>query len=132
MCKIRQKKERNKTLSEFLEQDSSTKIALMKHYLEIILMLVNELMEDEVSSLAGERYSRDKTNEGRYNRWGSNPGSVRLGEDKVRINVPRVYDYEKGQNVSLNSYKELRSNEADEYKLLKGMSINCLKVSYTV
>jgi transposase-like protein len=46
---------------------------------------------------------------------------VRIGEEKVNIAVPRIYDQESGENVSLNSYKELRATEADEYRLMKGM-----------
>lgn len=121
MNKIVQKGEKIKTLSQLLEKDNSTKLALAKHYLEINLLLINELLEDEVSSLAGERYSRDKPLEGRYSRWGSNPGSVRIGEEKVPVIVPRVYDQQDKQNISLSSYKELRETEPDEYKLLKGL-----------
>lgn len=121
MSKIVQNDEKIKTISQLLSEDTTSKLALAKHYLELNLLLVNELLEDEVRSLAGERYSRDKPHEGRYSRWGSNPGSVRVGEEKVNISVPRVYDQESGENVSLNSYMELRATEADEYRLMKGM-----------
>jgi len=121
MSKLVQKNENIKTLSQLLEQESSTKIGLIRHYLHLVVLLVNELFDDEVSSLAGERYSREKPYEGRYSRWGSNPGSVRIGEEKVPVRVPRVYDQNNGENVSLDSYKELRQTEPDEYKLLKGL-----------
>jgi len=121
MSKLVQKNENVKTISQLLEQESSTKLALVKHYVELAVLLVNELFEDEVSSLAGERYSRDKPHEGRYSRWGSNPGSVRIGEEKVPVSVPRVYDQQDSQNISLDIYKELRDIEPDEYKLFKGM-----------
>lgn len=121
MDKIGQKNENIKTLTQLLEQDSTTKLALAKHYLELNLLLINELLDDEVRSLAGERYSRDKPHNGRYSRWGSNPGSVRIGEDKVRIDVPRVYDHETYTNKGLDSYNELRNIEPDEDKLLRGI-----------
>ena len=121
MSKIVQNDEKIKTISQLLSEDTTSKLALVKHYLELNILLVNELLEEEVRSLAGERYSRDKPHEGRYSRWGTNPGSVRIGEEKVNIAVPRVYDQESGENVSLNSYKDLRATEADEYRLMKGM-----------
>jgi len=44
-------------------------------------------LEDEVKEKAGQRYDREKPSSGR---WGSNPGSIRLGEEKVKMKVPRI------------------------------------------
>jgi hypothetical protein len=76
MSKLVQKDEKIKTLSQALEKDKVTQLSLAKYFTEASLLLINELLENEVSSLAGERYSRDKPHEGRYSRWGSNPGSA--------------------------------------------------------
>ena len=90
MAKLGLNNEKIKYLSELIESDNETKLTVLKYYLETSCLLVNQILEDEVKSLAGERYSREKPNDGRYSRRGSNPGSVRLGEEKVRIDVPRV------------------------------------------
>jgi len=49
-------------------------------------------MELEISEDAGARYSNDKPHDGRYSRWGSNPGSLPLSGQLVPIVVPRIRD----------------------------------------
>lgn len=121
MAKIGLNNEKIKYLYQLVESDFETKLTVLKHYLEASYLLVNQILEDEVKSLAGERYSREKPRDGRYSRWGSNPGSVRLGEEKVRIDVPRVYDNELGKNVSLSSYEKVKNIDTDEGRLINGV-----------
>jgi transposase-like protein len=45
---------------------------------------------------------------GDLKRWGYNPGSVFLGDQKVRINVPRVRDVRADEEVRLKSYERLQ------------------------
>jgi len=66
------------------------KLELLKHQIELSRILINEILETEVKMLSGEKYSHKKPNEGRYSRWGYNPGSVRIGSEKVPIDIPRV------------------------------------------
>lgn len=58
--------------------------------------------------------------------WGSNPGSVFLGESKVKIEVPRVRSKQTKKEISLRSYRALQSSSpVSEYllgKLLGGLS----------
>jgi hypothetical protein len=121
MSKLAQNDEKIKTLTQLLAKDDASKLALAKHLLELNLLLINELLEDEVCSLAGQRYSRDKPHEGKFSRWGSNPGSVRIGEERVPVSVPRVYDQENKENISLGNYKSLREAEPDELRLMNGL-----------
>lgn len=121
MSKLAQNDEKIKTLTQLLTKDNASKLALAKHLLELNLLLINELLEDEVCSLAGQRYSRDKPHNGKFSRWGSNPGSVRIGEERVPVSVPRVYDQENKENISLGNYKSLREAEPDELRLMNGL-----------
>ncbi|MDZ7361114.1 MAG: hypothetical protein ONB46_10355 [candidate division KSB1 bacterium] len=52
---------------------------------------VNEILQDEVTSLAGPRYARNRTNRA-VKRWGKQAGSVYLADQKVPLRVPRVRD----------------------------------------
>lgn len=83
-------------------------IELLKSQMELHRRIINLVFESEVEDLAGERYSHNKPNEGRYSRWGSNTGSVRIGSEKLPVEVPRVYDNEEKRNKSLGSYQELK------------------------
>ena len=97
---------------------------LIQALIPIGLEVVNELLQQEVVSLVGARYSRG---EGDYVRWGRQQGSVYLGDQKVAVTVPRVRNLRRGQEVPLASYQALgrpkRAEEAALLKLLKGCPV---------
>ena len=67
-----------------------SRLLLIQQLIPIGLMAVEEALQEEVSRMVGERHSR----EGSLKRWGSNPGSVFLGNQKLSVQVPRVRDTE--------------------------------------
>ena len=83
-------------------------------------------MYKEVEELASPCYSRKESQNYEGTRWASNPGSVFLGESKVKIQVPRVRSKNTEQEMPLRSYHALQSPSAiEEYllgKLLGGLS----------
>ena len=93
------------SLEELEEKPWEVKLALLQHHLELARIFVSGLLEEEVEEKAGERYSHDET---RYSRWSKNPGSVRIGEEKVPITVPRMIDTETGETCSPERYHEMR------------------------
>jgi putative transposase len=107
---------------EGLELD--TKVELILGLLPLGLMHVNEVLADEVRELAGEKHARKGDGE-RGSRHGVNPGSVRLGGQRVAIEVPRV----RGQRgeIPLRSYQTLHAgggevNEGLLRRVLYGIS----------
>jgi len=80
-------------------------------------MHVEELLDQEVKALAGERYARkEATLRGR--RYGSNPGTVGLAGQRVPIRIPRVQSTGGGE-IPLQTYEELRSDGAVNELLLR-------------
>ncbi len=63
---------------------------LIQALIPIGLEAVNDLLQQEVVSLVGARYSRGGGGEGDYARWGRQRGSVYLGDQMVAVTVPRV------------------------------------------
>ena len=78
-----------------------------------------EELQNEVSRLAGHKYSRkDSANPNR--RWGSQQGSVYLSDQKVPLSVPRVRNVLTDEEVSLLTYHHLqRPQKMDEGLLLR-------------
>jgi len=110
-----------KRLDWLLRQPLQVKLEMLKHHLEIVRLLVNEILEEEVRGLCGERYSRAKPEDGRYARWGFNPGSVKVGSERIRIAVPRVHDRQSNSKRSLESYEQLRCLEAFDDSLMRAV-----------
>ena len=69
-----------------LELDA--KVELIRSLVPLGLMHVEEMLDDEVTALAGARYARKDASIG-GRRHGSNPGTVGLAGQRVPIRVPR-------------------------------------------
>lgn len=98
-------------LKAVAEVAGSDTAALVLNHLELSRYAAEKLMEHEVSELAGDRYSHDKPHAGRYRRWGSNPGSIQVGGQRLRVRVPRVEDVETGRTQSPEIYGRFRKLE---------------------
>jgi len=97
-----------KTLERLLDQPIEVKLHLLRHYAEMARLLAGEIMDEEVETLTGRRYSRDKPHGGRYRRWGCNPGSICVDGERVPVDVPRVRDVEAGMERPLQSYRSMK------------------------
>lgn len=114
---IKRKPVREGIVVETMEID--TRVEMIQALIPLALRYAQETLEEEVRALAGTKHSRSGGQIGR-DRWGSNRGSIYLGDQKVSINVPRVRDQVKKQEVPLTSYQKLqRPRQADEKLLLK-------------
>lgn len=110
---------------EALSTDLNTKIEMIQALIPIGLMAVAQQLEEEVTQLAGERYSRQDGFPG-HCRWGSQPRSLYLSDQKMQIDVPRVRNRGKNEEVPLHTCQALQSpRKADEgllRRILLGLS----------
>ena len=82
------------------------KVELIRSLVPLGLLHVQEVLDQEVTALAGERYARkDASTGGR--RHGSNPGTVWLAGQRVPMRVPRIRSVT-GREIPLRSYEALR------------------------
>jgi len=116
----------SKNLSWFKEQPIEIQMELYSHITEISKLIANQFFEDEVHQKAGSRYERVSREEQKYSRWGSNPGSIKIGDERVKMQIPRLYNTETNKTEGLDNYKKLREIEtpADELvrKIIFGLS----------
>lgn len=118
-------------LSDVLYAPLETKLHLLRHHMKLAQLLVEEMIEEEVIGKAGMRYSRGKKpHNGRYSRWGTNPGSVRLGEEKVPIRVQRLRDNETDETFSPESYQQMRKLPALDDQLQETILLGLAQADY--
>ena len=117
-------------LDWLLCQNTDTLQLLLRNHIEMSKILANEILETEVAQLSGERYSHEKPNEGRYSRWGSNNGSIRIGSEKVPIVVPRVYDNEEKKNKPLERYNEMKRQQEPTEELMNKILLGISQRDY--
>lgn len=127
---MKNKEKVQQNLDWYKDQSLETQISLFGNFLEVAKLLANQILEDEVKEKAGQRYDREKPLEGRYSRWGSNPGSIRVGEEKVKMKVPRIHDNQKSITESPDSYQKLRSIELPSESLMKRIILGLSQHDY--
>ena len=78
---------------ETVEQvaDLDSRIEAIQWLIPLGLKAVTEELQRAVIELAGPRYERKESDQP-LRRWGSQPGSVYLGDQKLPVEVPRVRD----------------------------------------
>ena len=99
--------------SWLFEQPLDIKVGILQQHLSICQLVINQILEEEVKFLSGERYDHDKPHAGRYSRWGFNPGSVNIGGKKLKVEVPRIKDDREDQFKiigKLSGIKKIRRN----------------------
>lgn len=116
----------SKNLNWFMEQPIEIQMELFSHMTEISKLIANQFFQDEVHQKSGSRYERVSREEQKYSRWGSNPGSIKIGDERVKMQIPRLYNTETNKTEGLENYKKLREIEtpADELvrKIIFGLS----------
>ncbi len=111
--------------SEELIEGLDARIEAIQMLVPLGLQAVAEELERAVVELAGPRYQR-KDPKQPHRRWGSQPGSVYLSDQKLPVMVPRVRDMKSCKEVSLDAYRALqRPRKMDEgllLRMLKGIA----------
>lgn len=118
------------TIEDLLAAPPDVKLAMIERTTDVLLALATSLMSEEVRSMAGPRYSRHKPYGGRYVRWGSNPGSVRVGAERVPVDVPRVRDRETGTERPLRSYRALHEGTDPGPKMAEAVLLGLAQRDY--
>jgi putative transposase len=104
-----------------------TKLVLFDNIVNLSRDVFMEIIQEEIEDKAGNRYSHTPS---KYARWGSNPGSIQIGEEKVPIEVPRLMNKEENRTESPESYKELRQLPAPTEKVVKKVALGLSQKDY--
>ena len=116
-----------RVVPEAVEQveDLDSRIEAIQWLIPLGLKAVTEELQRAVVELAGPRYER-KGPDQPLRRWGSQPGSVYLGDQKLPVEVPRVRNVASDTEVPLNAYQALQTpRQMDEgllLRMLKGIA----------
>ncbi len=118
----------SKNLKWFMEQSIEIQTSLFSHYIEISKLLANQLFEEEVHQKAGLKYEHSSK---QYSRWGSNPGSIRLGRERIKMKIPRLYNKKASKTESLESYKKLKEISSPTDELIKKIIFGISQKNYS-
>jgi len=126
MRNIKENQEIGKLLIKFDELQNQQN-SLFEYFGEMLRLLSETRMKAELDEKCGQRYSRNKPNEGRYSRYGSQPGSIKLGIERLPMEVPRIKDNHEDVTLEPESYQKMRENSPAGTDSLYKMLIGGLK-----
>lgn len=107
------------TPEEYGGMPLEAKVEVIQSLIRLGMMHVQEELSQEVEKLAGRVREREEGGKERV-RYGSNPGSVKIGGQRIGIRVPRVRDQKKGLEIPLESYRAFRQQPGEvEEKVLR-------------
>ena len=110
---------------DYADLELDAKVELIRSLVPLGLLHVQEVLDQEVRALAGERYARKDASVG-GRRHGSNPGTVGLAGQRVPMRVPRIRGVA-GCEIPLCSYEALhRDGEVNDLLLKRVLyGISC-------
>jgi transposase-like protein len=113
------------TATWLFEQPIEIRVQLIQNHLELCRIMTNQLFEDIVSQMTGPRYEHDPEGKSYY-RHGYNPGSIKLNDQKLPVQIPRIREASTGKCVSVPEFSKLKKIEepSDEIlnRILHGIS----------
>jgi putative transposase len=95
-----------------------TKVELIQALIPLGLLHVEESLQQEVERLAGPRYARQGGKPGVV-RYGKQPGSIYLADQKLGIDVPRVRNLRRNREVPLRTYQQLQQPRAADQGVMQ-------------
>jgi transposase-like protein len=110
MKRIAKKGQRINRLMEVQEMNEEQmhfeeEMATIQSLIGLGMKAAAEKIQKDFTALVGKAYQRGKP----AGPWGSNPGSIYLGDQKVAIEVPRARNRRTGEEMTLRSYERLQS-----------------------
>lgn len=106
-----------KRLQDYEGMDVDCKVELIQELIPLGLMHIEEMLQEEVTRLAGEKYKRN--GQPGYKRWGSQRGSVYVRDQRLPIKVQRVRNVKDNNEALLDTYKRLQQPTQMDEKLLR-------------
>ena len=101
-----------------------TLVAIMQNLKGYFVQLFTWLAEQEVTRYCGPRRCRRPQP---FQRWGTNPGSIVCGSERIKVRVPRIRNKKTNKEQPLQTYQALHQRDAGETEavgrqLLLGLS----------
>lgn len=115
---IKSSKINREQLSWVLEQPMDVQLNVLANHLDICKAVINSVLHTAVTELCGDRYKHSTQP---YTRWGYNSGSVRIGAQKLAVQVPRVRDTQTEESVPLPLYAQMRELPEQKEEVLQSV-----------
>ena len=123
-------KKRNENLQWFEQLSLDNQLDIFQDYTTMLKIVANNLLQEDITNKCGERYSREKPHNGQYSRWGYNPGSIKIGEEKIPIEIPRYFDNQTHKAENTTIYGKIKGQENPTETMIKSILLGLSQKDY--
>lgn len=110
----------------FYEQPVDIKFEMVMNHFEMSRIMINQIFEEIIREKTGSRYEHSLNGPKKYYRHGYNPGSIKMGDQRLPVEIPRIREASSGKCIPLPGIENLRhlSEPTEEVlkKVLHGIS----------
>ena len=119
-------KVQRENITWFYEQPIDIKFEMVMNHFEMSRIMINQIFEEIIREKTGERYEHAGSGPKAYYRHGFNPGSIKMGEHRLPVQIPRIRESSSGKCIPLPGLENLRNlaqpSEEVPKKVLHGIS----------
>jgi len=120
------KKILDKVVDRIKENQEDIEKMLVESTVVFIKMMAELLIENEVNEKVGKEYDRNP----QYSRWGTNPGSIWIDDEKVRIDMLRIKYKNNNKLENLEIYRRLLRAKRAKGKMLRKLILGLSQSRY--
>lgn len=110
MPRVRRKEAKGQQMASVGESinEDTVSLLMIQALIPVELRAVEEKLQAQVMALAGARYAHEDSHPGVV-RWGRQPGSIFLADQKLPLSVPWVLDRTRRWELELPTYEALQT-----------------------
>lgn len=112
-------KVQRENINWFYEQPVDIKFEMVMNHFEMSRIMINQIFEEIIREKTGDRYEHALTGQKKYYRHGFNPGSVKLGDHKLPVEIPRIREASSGKCIPLPGIENFKQIEEPNEEVLK-------------
>ena len=112
-------KVQRENINWFYEQPVDIKFEMVMNHFEMSRIMINQIFEESIREKTGDRYEHALTGQKKYYRHGFNPGSVKLGDHKLPVEIPRIREASSGKCIPLPGIEKFKQIEEPNEEVLK-------------
>ncbi|MBK7432082.1 MAG: transposase [Bacteroidetes bacterium] len=112
-------KVQRENINWFYQQPVDIKFEMVMNHFEMSRIMINQIFEEIIREKTGDRYEHALTGQKKYYRHGFNPGSVKLGDHKLPVEIPRIREASSGKCIPLPGIENFKQIEEPSEEVLK-------------
>ena len=112
-------KVQRENIAWFYDQPVDIKFEMVMNHFEMSRIMINQIFEEIIREKTGDRYEHSLSGPKKFYRHGFNPGSIKMGDHRLPVEIPRIRESASGKCVPLPGLDNLKNLAEPSEEVLK-------------